>query len=212
MRQYRNATNMTDRAAALGVLAHRHRGSDAARKALADFEKRYADDALVLDKWFQVQASVPGGATVETVASLTRHPAYSILNPNRVRSLVGTFSTANQTAFHRADGAGYRFLADTILEVEKRNPQVAARLATAFRSWRSLEAGRQAKAREALVSIARPRNFRPTVATSSSGRWPDAEAARQNQISRFLAPTYGQAESRLILCSRFGSAVSPNLH
>jgi len=154
-RQYRNASNMTDRAAALGVLAHRHAGTDAARKALADFDKRYADDALVLDKWFQVQASVPGAATVDTVERLTRHPAYSILNPNRVRSLIGTFSTANQTGFHRADGAGYRFVAATILEVEKRNPQVAARLATAFRSWRSLEPERQAKAREALVSIAK---------------------------------------------------------
>jgi aminopeptidase N len=154
-RQYRNAGNMTDRAAALAVLAQRHPGTDAARKALADFEKRYADDPLVLDKWFQVQAAVPGAGTVETVEKLTRHKAYSILNPNRVRSLIGTFSTANQTGFHRADGAGYRFLAATILEVEKRNPQVAARLATAFRSWRSLEAERQAKAREALVSIAR---------------------------------------------------------
>jgi aminopeptidase N len=154
-RQYRNAGNMTDRAAALGVLAHRHPDTDAGRKALADFERRYAGDPLVLDKWFQVQASVPGAATVETVERLTRHPAYSILNPNRVRSLIGTFSTANQTGFHRADGAGYRFVAVTILDVEKRNPQVAARLATAFRSWRSLEPERQAKAREALVSIAK---------------------------------------------------------
>ncbi|MGD9769689.1 MAG: aminopeptidase N, partial [Pseudolabrys sp.] len=154
-RQYKAATNMTDRAAALTTLANRHSGTKLASAALADFEKRYAGDPLVLDKWFQVQAGVPGGATLDTVIALTRHPAYSVLNPNRVRSLVGVFSTANQTAFHRPDGAGYRFLAGAILEIEKRNPQVAARLATAFRSWRSLEPQRQAKAREALVAIAR---------------------------------------------------------
>ena len=83
-----------------------------------------------------------------------RHPAFSIANPNRVRSLVGTFSTANQTGFHRADGGGYRLFADTVLAVEKRNPQVAARLATALRSWRSLEPVRQEKAREALLKLA----------------------------------------------------------
>ncbi|TIO99038.1 MAG: DUF3458 domain-containing protein, partial [Mesorhizobium sp.] len=70
-----------------------------------------------------------------------------IANPNRVRSLIGTFSSANQTGFHRPDGEGYRLFAETVLEVEKRNPQVAARLATALRSWRSLEPGRQAKAK-----------------------------------------------------------------
>jgi aminopeptidase N len=82
------------------------------------------------------------------------HPAFSSTNPNRLRSLIGTFSSGNQTGFHRTDGAGYRFFAETVLEIEKRNPQVAARLATALRSWRSLEPGRQAKAREALLTIA----------------------------------------------------------
>ena len=80
-------------------------------------------------------------------------------NPNRVRSLIGTFSSANQTGFHRADGEGYRFFSQTVLEVEKRNPQVAARLATALTSWRALEPGRQAKAREALLAIAGAENL-----------------------------------------------------
>jgi aminopeptidase N len=70
-----------------------------------------------------------------------------------VRSLVGTFSTANQTGFHRPDGAGYRFFVDTVLQVERKNPQIAARLATALRSWRSLEPVRQGKARDALLAI-----------------------------------------------------------
>jgi aminopeptidase N len=80
-------------------------------------------------------------------------------NPNRVRSLVGTFVSANQTGFHRPDGAGYQLFVETVLAVEKRNPQVAARLATALRSWRSLEPGRQAKAREALLSISSTPNL-----------------------------------------------------
>lgn len=158
-RHFEAATNMTDRAAALTVLAHRHDGSPEAVKALAGFEARYGADPLVMDKWFQIQASVPGPKTVERVRALTGHAAFSMANPNRVRSLVGTFSSANQTGFHRADGEGYRFFAQTVLEVEKRNPQVAARLATALRSWRSLEPGRQAKAREALLAIAGAENL-----------------------------------------------------
>lgn len=156
---FRAATNMTDRAAALTVLAQRHHGSPEAVKALADFEAKYGSDALVMDKWFQIQAAVPGPQTVDAVRALTTHPAFSMANPNRVRSLIGTFSSANQTGFHRADGEGYRFFAQTVLEVEKRNPQVAARLATALRSWRALEPGRQAKAREALLSIAKGENL-----------------------------------------------------
>ncbi|MER9686924.1 aminopeptidase N [Mesorhizobium sp. M0139] len=158
-RHFETATNMTDRAAALTVLAHRHDGSPEAIKALADFEARYGADPLVMDKWFQIQASVPGRRTVDTVRELTGHAAFSMANPNRVRSLVGTFASANQTGFHRADGEGYRFFTQTVLEVEKRNPQVAARLATALRSWRSLEPGRQAKAREALLAIAGAENL-----------------------------------------------------
>ncbi|UVK38122.1 aminopeptidase N [Mesorhizobium sp. AR10] len=156
---FQAATNMTDRAAALTVLAHRHRGSPEAIKALAGFEAKYGSDPLVMDKWFQIQASVPGPQTVDAVRALTNHPAFSMANPNRVRSLIGTFSSANQTGFHRADGEGYRFFSQTVLEVEKRNPQVAARLATALRSWRSLEPVRQAKAREALLSIANAENL-----------------------------------------------------
>ncbi|MBM2711268.1 aminopeptidase N [Mesorhizobium caraganae] len=158
-RHFEAATNMTDRAAALTVLAHRHDGSPEAVKALARFEARYGADPLVMDKWFQIQASVPGPRTVDTVRELIGHASFSMANPNRVRSLVGTFSSANQTGFHRADGEGYRFFAQTVLEVEKRNPQVAARLATALRSWRSLEPGRQAKAREALLAIANGENL-----------------------------------------------------
>ncbi len=148
-----SATNMTDRAAALAVLAHRHAGTVEAKDALAEFDKRYRGDPLVMDKWFMIQATAPGAATVDSVRALTEHPAFSIANPNRVRSLIGGFASANQTGFHRADGAGYALFTEMVLTVEKRNPQVAARLATALRSWRSLEPKRQAKARDALLSM-----------------------------------------------------------
>jgi aminopeptidase N len=153
-RHFHAATNMTDRAAALAVLVHRHGGSPEAIAALSAFEKTYAGDALVMDKWFQIQASAPGSGTVDTVKALVAHPAFSMNNPNRVRALIGTLANASQTGFHRADGEGYRLLADTIVDIDRRNPQLAARLATAFRSWRSLEPRRQAKAREALLSMA----------------------------------------------------------
>ena len=157
--QFNEATNMTDKAAAMTVLAHRFAGHEATEQALDAFEAEYGDDPLVLDKWYQTQATVPGEAALDLVKSLTRHKGFSLANPNRVRALIGTFSTLNQTGFHRADGEGYRFFAETVLEIEKRNPQLAARLATALRSWRSLEPNRQAAAREALLAIAAPKDL-----------------------------------------------------
>jgi aminopeptidase N len=151
---FRSATNMTDRAAALAVLVHRHRDRAEAQDALDAFEAAHGNDPLVMDKWFAIQAAAPGPNTVDAVRRLAAHPRFSIANPNRLRSLFGTFFSGNQSGFHRADGAGYRLFAETVLEVEKRNPQVAARLATSLRSWRSLEPKRQELAREALVSIA----------------------------------------------------------
>jgi aminopeptidase N len=148
------ATNMTDRASALGVLAYRFPDAAETADALAWFERRFGDDALVMDKWFQVQATVPGAGTVARVAELMKHPKFRITNPNRVRALLGAFANANQTAFNSADGSGYALYADVILTVEKSNPQVAARLATAFRSWRSLEPKRREMARETLAMIA----------------------------------------------------------
>ncbi|MCT8999667.1 aminopeptidase N [Chelativorans intermedius] len=153
-RQFQAADNMTERAAALAVLAHQFPESEQTRAALAAFEARYRDNPLVLDKWFTVQATVPGQGTVDRVRALMAHPAFSLTNPNRVRALIGAFASFNQTGFHRADGEGYRFVADTVLAVEAHNPQVAARLAVSFRAWRSLEPGRREEARKALAAIA----------------------------------------------------------
>ncbi|MDR3494540.1 MAG: aminopeptidase N [Ancalomicrobiaceae bacterium] len=159
---YEQADNMTDRLASLAILAAA--AAPAAERALADFYRRFAGDALVIDKWFTVQATVPDANTLDRVIALTRHPAFSIGNPNRVRSLITAFATGNQTQFNRADGAGYRFVAERGIELDRRNPQVAARLISAFRSWRALEAGRRGHAEAALRSIAAVDKLSPDVA------------------------------------------------
>jgi len=148
------ATNMTDRMAGMTLLAHHFAQSKEAKDALAAFEQRFGDNPLVMDKWFAVQASTPRADTLERVRALMAHPAFSLGNPNRVRSLIGGFSTANQVGFNRADGAGYGFLADSVAAIDKDNSRLAARLATALRAWRSLESGRRTKAREALSRLA----------------------------------------------------------
>ncbi|PHP68334.1 aminopeptidase N [Zhengella mangrovi] len=148
------AGNMTDLAGALAVLTQKAGGSAAAEAALEAFEARFRDDPLVLDKWFSMQAMMPGDAALARVKGLMDHPGFQIANPNRVRSLIGIWASANQTGFHRPDGEGYAFFAETVLAIGKMNPQVAARLATALRSWRSLEPKRREKARKALVSMA----------------------------------------------------------
>ena len=151
-KQYKAADNMTDRMAALSTLSL-HDGPER-NAALDDFYQRYRDDPLIIDKWFTLQAMTPNPATLDRVRSLIDHPAFSMANPNRVRSLIGGFAQGNQTQFNRADGAGYEFVADRILALDPANPQVAARMTTAFKSWRALEPGRRARAHAALSRIA----------------------------------------------------------
>jgi aminopeptidase N len=107
----------------------------------------------VLDKWFAVQATIPNAASVERVAALAEHPSFSLKNPNRVYSLVRSFAAANPVGFSRPDGAGFRFVAGIVGALDGQNPSVAARLATAFRSWRMLEPQRQSQAEAALRQL-----------------------------------------------------------
>ncbi|MFK3961971.1 aminopeptidase N [Ensifer adhaerens] len=148
------ANNMTDLSHALALLAHRFPDSAEATDALATFRRRFADNALVIDKWFAVQATIPGAGTLDRIKTLMNEPLFNGNNPNRVRSLVGTYAFANPTGFNRADGEGYRFLARQILDIDPRNPQLAARILTSMRSWRSLEDKRAGHARKALKEIA----------------------------------------------------------
>jgi len=137
--QYRDADNMTDRQGALSVLAN---GDSPEREAaLKAFYQRFRDDALVLDKWFSVQALSTRADTPTAVQALAKHPDFTIANPNRMRSLAGAFA-ANQRAFHDIAGGGYRFLADMILAVDPLNPQSAARLVPALGRWRRFESKR----------------------------------------------------------------------
>jgi aminopeptidase N len=151
-RAVRMAGNMTDRLAALTAAVHE--GLPVAGEALSTFEARHGGHALAMDKWFTVQATRPHACALTATDSLTGHPAFDWSNPNRVRALIGAFATGNQSQFARADGAGFIFVAEAIKRLDPRNPQVAARLLTVFRSWRAYEPGRAALAEAALKSIA----------------------------------------------------------
>jgi aminopeptidase N len=156
MTQFEGADNMTDRLAALTCLAN---GELPQRDtALAAFYERYRDDPLVIDKWFTVQAASTRLDTLQQVQALLEHPAFTMKNPNRVRALIGAFAHGNPARFHEASGAGYRFLADRILELDPLNPQVAARLVGALSRWRRLDDRRQELMRTQLERIqAQPR-------------------------------------------------------
>jgi aminopeptidase N len=145
---------MTMKIRTLGLLVSKQ--SPAAAQALADFEARFAGDPLAMDKWFSVQAQT---ATPAQLERLEAHPVYDPTNPNRVRSLLGVFLNANLSGFHAADGSGYRLAADRIAAIDRRNPQLAARLASAFRAWRTMDRPRQEKAQAALEDLASASNI-----------------------------------------------------
>jgi aminopeptidase N len=151
-RQLELADNMTDAEAALACLVEL--GGDAREAALARFYAQWKDEPLVIDKWFTVQAVSSGADTLERVIALTEHPDFSLKNPNRVRSLLGVFSVRNQVHFHTADGRGYALLADHVLELDRRNPQGAARLLGPLGHWQRYDAGRRERMREQLTRIA----------------------------------------------------------
>ena len=151
--QFDNADNMNDRFAALSRIVHLFASRSAASKALDAFEAQYGDNPLVMDKWFSVQAMAHGPKPATRMKALMKHPSFSIRNPNRVRSLLGMFATANATGFNAASGEGYELMCTKIAEIDAINPQVAARLMTAFRSWRMLEPGRRKLAQSAMKTL-----------------------------------------------------------
>ena len=149
---YRNASNMTDMIAALAALSRMNSAKRDA--AFAHFHDRFRQNPLVLDKWLALQASSPLPGTVAGVRALTKHPAFDMKNPNRVRSLIGAFA-GNHLRFHGKDGAGYALVAETIRALDTINPQVAARMSGAFENWRRYDSGRQALMRAELEAIAK---------------------------------------------------------
>ncbi|MBI1398719.1 aminopeptidase N [Hyphomonas sp.] len=140
---YERAPNMTESLATLRALTFTK--GEARNKALSHFEQVWSGNALVMDKWFSVQAST---GTAEDVQRLVAHPAFDLKNPNRVRAVIAAFAMQNLAAFHAPDGSGYRAVEATILAADKVNPALGARLMTAFEQWRVLEprAGAEAKA------------------------------------------------------------------
>jgi len=147
---YRSATNMTDMIAGLAALTRME--SPLRDNAFTHFHDRFKNDPLVLDKWMSLQAGSPLPETITAVRELMKHPAFDIKNPNRVRALVGAFSV-NHLRFHSADGGGYRLVGEVIRTLDPMNPQVAARMAGAFESWRRYDPARQEMMKGELKTI-----------------------------------------------------------
>jgi aminopeptidase N len=148
--QFDAGQNMTDTLAALGILS----GVDCQERldALATFYNAWRDDPLVLDKWFAIQALSALPDTPRAVETLKTHPDFDLRNPNRIRALVGSFA-GNQVRFHDVSGAGYRLYADTIVQLDPHNPQVAARMVSPLGQWRRFDAARQALMKRELQRI-----------------------------------------------------------
>ncbi|HEX8591881.1 MAG TPA: aminopeptidase N [Pseudomonas sp.] len=150
--QFDTSDNMTERLTALAVLVNSPFTAEK-DKALAVFAENFKDNPLVMDQWFSVQAgsTLPGG--LERVKALMQHPAFTLKNPNKVRALIGAFAGQNLINFHAADGSGYRFLADLVIELNAFNPQIASRQLAPLTRWRKYDSARQALMKAELVRI-----------------------------------------------------------
>ncbi len=149
--QYRKSTNMTDVIGAIAALANFQ--SVERDETLAHFYDRWQKDPLVIDKWFILQATSTLENTLEKVKALLSHKDFTLKNPNKVRSLIGSFCNMNHVRFHDSSGEGYRFLAEQIIRLDSINPQVAARLVSPFTTWKRYEKKRQALIYEQLKYI-----------------------------------------------------------
>ena len=156
-----SASNMTAEIGALTAML----GIDAPETQfeLEKFYLRHAHDHLLVDKWFALNSSIPTAGAARRIEALMGHPDFRLGTPNRVYALIGGFTSTNLSGFNAADGEGYRVVADTILKLDVINPQVAARMATGFRSWRILnEVRRSAASRQLERIVATPNLSRDT--------------------------------------------------
>ncbi|MEJ6022181.1 aminopeptidase N [Ramlibacter sp. PS4R-6] len=154
LQRFKDASNMTDRFNALSALVVS--GHELAQQALDRFHAIFKHEALVIDKWFALQAGAPdrNGNILPIVKQLMQHPDFNVRNPNRARSLLFSYCAANPGAFHRADAAGYVFWSDRVIEIDGMNPQLAARLARALDRWKKLAEPQRSAAREAIARVA----------------------------------------------------------
>ncbi len=150
--QFAAAKTMTDQMASFALLTNSSHPASRIQ-AIDSFYKQWSDDELVLDKWFAIQATCELPQTLEHVKQLLKHPAFSIKNPNKVRSLVGAFCLANPRNFHAIDGKGYEFLTEMLSTLDKINPQIAARLATPFTRWQRYDSSRQVLMKQQLEKL-----------------------------------------------------------
>ncbi len=151
LQQFEQANNMTDMLAALSILSQHD--IPQRQPALDAFYDKWKHDRQVVEKWFSIQATSSSADTLNKVQELMQHPAFSIKNPNLVRSLIGRFCAANPVNFHRVDGSSYRFLAEQVLVLDELNPQIAARMVQSLSRWRRFDAARQDLMREQLERI-----------------------------------------------------------
>jgi aminopeptidase N len=163
LQRFRDAADMTQRFGALSALVESH--SALAQTALDEFHALFRGDALVVDKWFALQARAPekDGRVFARVRQLLQHADFSLANPNRARSLLTGFCMFNPAAFHRSDAAGYVFWAERVLDLDAINPQLAARLARAMDRWSHLAEPWRSAAREALQRVAAKAELSPDV-------------------------------------------------
>jgi len=164
--QFDEAENMTDRLAALSALTNfkgNEAQSNAAAKSLKKFYKEFKKEALVIDKWFMLQA-VSDTTDVAKVRELMQHKAFTLTNPNRARSLTFSFCNANPSCFHVADGSGYALWAELVIELNKINPQVAARLARSLDRWKKYPLHLQEHMKLALEKVAATKKLSKDVA------------------------------------------------
>ena len=150
--QFEADHNMTDVRQALTLLVHSSR-SDIADPALKAFGRKWSHDPLVMDQWFSLQVTRPQADALDRVRYLMEHPAFSLKNPNKVRALIGAFAGQNRVNFHRLDGEGYRLLADVVIELNRLNPEIAARIITPLTRWQRFDEARQALMRAELERI-----------------------------------------------------------
>ena len=160
--QFDTSDNMTERLTALAVLVNSP-FIEERDKALAVFAENFKDNALVMDQWFSVQAGSPQPGGLERVKELMQHPAFNIKNPNKVRALIGAFAAQNLINFHAADGSGYRFLADLVIELNGFNPQIASRQLAPLTRWRKYDSARQALMKAELERILASGKLSPDV-------------------------------------------------
>ena len=160
--QFDTSDNMTERLTALAVLVNSP-FTEERDKALAVFAENFKDNALVMDQWFSVQAGSPQPGGLERVKELMQHPAFNIKNPNKVRALIGAFAAQNLINFHAADGSGYRFLADLVIELNGFNPQIASRQLAPLTRWRKYDSARQALMKAELERILASGKLSPDV-------------------------------------------------